>query len=301
MTMIVGNGVAGPKAWIQAARIPTLPAAVVPVLVGTALALGRHYFRLVPFVMTLLASLLIQIGTNLANDYFDFKKGADTETRLGPTRITSAGVVSPARVLQAAGLTFGLAGMAGIYLSFVGGWPILVIGVASILAGVLYTAGPAPLGYHGLGDVICFAFFGMVAVVGTYYLQTRSVIPAAFVAATPVACLVTAILVVNNVRDIETDRAAGKMTLAARLGRRATRMEYTLLMVGAYLCPIVMAVLGMVSWWSFWLPLITLPLCISLVKIVSTRVDGPSLNGALAGTGRLHLAYGVLFAITLLT
>jgi len=286
--------------WIKAARVPTLPAAVVPVLVGTALAIGGHHFRPGVFAATLVASLLIQIGTNYANDYFDFRKGADTPDRLGPLRITSAGLVAPERVVTGAITCFALAGGIGVYLITVGGWPILVIGVASILAGVAYTGGPFPFGYYGLGDVICFFFFGMVAVMGTYYLEAGGVTSFCWLAAIPVACLVTAILVVNNLRDIDTDRAAGKMTLAARMGRPGTRIEFMALLLVAYASPFALAIAGATTWWLFWLPLTTVPLALPLMRAVGTRVDGPSLNLALKGAGRLHLVFGFLLAFSLL-
>ena len=286
--------------WVHAARPPTLPAAVVPVLVGTGLAIGASHFKPVIFVLTLVASLLIQIGTNFANDYYDFKKGADTVERIGPARITSQGMVNARQVLVAAMLTFGVAAVVGVFLIYSGGIPILVIGIASILAGIAYTGGPYPLGYHGLGDVFTFIFFGVLAVVGTYYLQTGTVTTAAFVASLPVAFLVTAILVVNNVRDIDTDRKAGKMTLAARFGRRAARREYAVLVVGSYLFPVVMLIMHSTTWYLFWLPLVTIPIALGLVSTVSSNTGGPALNKALKGTGQLHMLFGLLFAISLL-
>ena len=208
--------------WLLAARPATLPAAVVPVLVGTAAALhGGVQLQVGPFVAALVAALLIQIGTNFANDVFDFRKGADTAERLGPPRVTQSGMVPPEQVLIATFVTFGLAALVGVYLVLVGGWPILVVGVLSILAGLAYTGGPWPIGYHSLGDLFVFIFFGVVAVVGSAYLQTLSITPLAVWASFPVGLLVTAILVVNNLRDIDTDRQVGKKTLAVRLGRRA--------------------------------------------------------------------------------
>ena len=282
------------QTWILAARVPTLPAAVVPVVVGTATAWAEGRFRPLPFVAALMAALLIQIGTNLANDYFDFRKGADTAERLGPVRITQSGLVPPGTVRAAAALTFGLAALIGIYLTVVGGWPILVVGLLSIAAGVLYTGGPWPLAYHGLGDLAVFLFFGLVAVVGTAYLHTGTVSSAALVHALPVAALVTAILVVNNLRDVDTDRVASKRTLAVRLGARGARVEYLLLVIAAYLVPVV-AWLTVGAPRGFWLPWLTLPLAIRLVTVVFSQ-QGRPLNAALAGTGRLHLAFGLLWA-----
>ena len=281
--------------WILAARVPTLPAAVVPVLVGTATAWAQGAFQAGPFIASLLAALLIQIGTNLANDYFDFRKGADTAERLGPVRVTQSGLVPPETVRRATMFTFGLAMLLGAYLTVVGGWPILIIGLLSIAAGVLYTGGPWPLAYHSLGDLTVFLFFGLVAVVGTVYLQAGSVGPQAVVYALPVAALVTAILVVNNLRDIATDTVARKHTLAVRLGPGGTRIEYLLLIGVAYLVPLL-AWLTLGTPRGFWLPWLTLPLAIHLARIVLTQ-EGRPLNAALAGTGRLHLAFGVLWAI----
>src|SRR5215208_4420990 len=271
------------RTWVLAARVPTLPAAVVPVLVGTAAAWAEGFFRAGPFMAALAAALLIQIGTNLANDYFDFRKGADTAERLGPVRITQSGLVPPATTRTAALLTFGLAVLLGGYLTLAGGLPILVIGVLSIAAGVLYTGGPWPLAYHGLGDLAVFLFFGLVAVVGTAYLHAGSVGPSAVVYALPVAAMVTAILVVNNLRDIATDRVARKHTLAVRLGPRGTRIEYLLLMGMAYVVPpLAWLMLGEPR--GFWLPWLTLPLAIKLVRVVFSQ-EGRPLNAALAGTG----------------
>src|SRR5579859_5591091 len=211
----------GPRIWLLAARPATLPAAIVPVLVGSAAALhgvvGVHELTL---VATLLAALLIQVGTNFANDVFDFRKGADTVDRLGPLRVTQGGLVTPIQVLRATYVTFGLALLVGLYLVSVGGWLILFIGLACLLAGLGYTGGPWPFGYHGLGDVVCFVFFGVLAVLGSAYLQNPALTPLDVWASIPVGCLVTAILIVNNLRDIDTDRHVGKMTLAVRLGRR---------------------------------------------------------------------------------
>ncbi len=286
------------RAWLLASRPATLPAAVVPVLVGTAAALQDGFFRLGPFLAALAASLLIQIGTNFANDYFDYRKGADTEARLGPIRLLQAGIASPRQVLHATLLAFGGALLIGLYLVWVGGVPILVIGVLSILSGLAYTGGPYPLGYNGLGDVFVFVFFGLVAVCGTYYLHTGTVTALAWWASVPVGLLVTAILLVNNVRDIETDRAAGKRTLAVRIGRGATRRQYTVFLAVAYLVPLGLYAAGLVSGW-FWLPWLTMPLAYRAAWGVMTRTDGPTLNRMLKVTGRLHMLFGVLFALSL--
>lgn len=288
------------KVWLMAARLPTLPAAVVPVLVGSATAVAVHQqFHGGAFVAALLASLLIQIGTNFANDLFDFKRGADTAERTGPVRVTNAGLLTPEQVARGTVVVFGLAFLIGLYLVSLGGWPILVIGVASIACGVLYTAGPWPLAYHGLGDVFTFVFFGVVAVVGTHYVHTGAVDALALLASIPVGLLVTAILVVNNLRDIPTDRAAGKRTLAVRLGDSGTRIQYLLFVVGAYAVPLVLWFSGRAGV-AVWLPWASVVVAFPLVKSVVLGTRGPALNPVLAGTGRLHLVYGLLWAVGLL-
>lgn len=297
--MVTGQPASMRRAWLLAARPATLPAAVVPVFVGTAAAVGEGRFRLGPFVAALAASLLIQVGTNYANDYFDYRKGADAPGRLGPVRLLQAGLAQPGAVLRAALLCFGLAALIGLYLVAVGGWPILLIGVLSIVSGIAYTGGPYPLGYNGLGDLFVFIFFGLVAVTGTYYLHTGAVSALAWWASVPVGLLVTNILLVNNVRDIETDRAVGKRTLAVRIGREASRGQYVLFLAAAYLVPLGMWLGGLVGPF-FWLPWLTLPLAYTAARGVLRHTDGPTLNLMLKATGRLHLLYGVLFAASLL-
>src|SRR3954454_14479904 len=211
------------RIWLMAARPRTLPAAVAPVLVGTALAGSEDVFRPVAFAAALIGSVFIQIGTNLSNDYSDARRGADTEERLGPVRVTAGGLVPPRKVLVATWLAFGVAVAAGAYLIAIAGWELLIVGLASIAAGVLYTGGPRPYGYEGLGELFVFGFFGIVAVVGSYYVQVESLRGLAFTIAVPIGLLAAAILMVNNIRDIETDRRAGKRTLAVRLGRRRAR------------------------------------------------------------------------------
>jgi len=283
------------RTWIMASRPRTLTAAIVPVVVGTAVAVRDRVFNPWVALAALFSAVMIQIGTNLANDLFDFKKGADTHTRLGPTRVTSAGLLTPREVEIGMWVVFGLAAASGLYVIYVGGWPMLVIGVASILAGVAYTAGPFPLGYNGLGDLAVFIFFGLVAVLGTYYAQARAVTLGAFLAAVPVGALATAILVVNNVRDADTDRAAGKRTLAVLLGRGAARAEYAVLLTLAYAAPLALWLLRGASVWAL-LPLLTLPVAVRLARVVITT-EGPALNRALAGTAQLLALYGVLFAL----
>jgi 1,4-dihydroxy-2-naphthoate polyprenyltransferase len=286
------------KTWLMAIRVPTLPAAVVPVLVGSATALADGFFKPWAFLAALLASLLIQIGTNLANDYFDAQKGADTAERLGPVRVTQSGLIAPATVRNAMLLCFALAAALGVYLIIVGGWPILVIGLLSIAAGILYTGGPFPLGYNGLGDVFTFVFFGVVAVVGTDYLHSGAFRWVALLASLPVAMLVTAIIVVNNLRDAPTDRKAGKRTLAVIFGERFARSEYALLVIGAYvLLPVVWMWGGaspvtLIAWLS-------IPLAMPLLDAVA-KDRGKALNAALRGTARLHMLFGALMALGLL-
>ncbi|MCA1554975.1 MAG: 1,4-dihydroxy-2-naphthoate polyprenyltransferase, partial [Chloroflexi bacterium] len=212
------------RAWLIASRPRTLPAAIVPVLVGSALAFSRGMFSVPLCFATLAVSLLLQIGANFANDVFDFMKGADVARR-GPMRVTQSGLLSARQMLVSMGVIFALAALVGLYLVAAAGWQLLVLGALAILSALAYTGGPFPLGYHGLGDLFVFIFFGLVGVMGTYYIQTGEFDLVALMAAIAVGLLVTNILVVNNLRDIETDRAAGKRTLAVRLGERATRIQ----------------------------------------------------------------------------
>ena len=287
--------------WLMAARPRTLPAAVAPVLVGTALAATEGTFRPLTFVAAMLGALFIQVGTNLSNDYSDARRGADTEDRLGPVRVTAGGLVPPRQVLVATYVAFGLAVLAGAYLIATAGWELLLIGVASILAGVLYTGGPRPYGYEGLGEVFVFLFFGVVAVTGSYFAQVERLTWEAFVLAVPVGLLASAILVVNNVRDLETDRRAGKRTLAVRLGRERARTLYAVMVCGAFVCAPLPWLLGSdeLSAWLL-LPLAGLPLAVPVVRTVRTRTDGPSLNGALARTGLLQLVFCALLSAGIL-
>jgi 1,4-dihydroxy-2-naphthoate polyprenyltransferase len=272
----------------MAARPRTLPAAIAPVLVGTAAAIEHDgdLRRVVAFIAALIGSIFIQIGTNLANDYSDAKRGADTVDRLGPVRVTAAGLVAPRSVLIATWLAFGIAVAAGIYLATVAGWIIIAVGTASIAAGVLYTGGPRPYGYAGLGELFVFLFFGLVAVNGSYYVQLEELDWLPFGLSVAVGCLATAILVVNNVRDVDTDRRAGKRTLAVRLGREGARRLYLALVGGAYLALLVTLAANGSPWWAL-LGFVSAPLAIKPTRAVLTRTDGPALNGALAGTGAL--------------
>jgi 1,4-dihydroxy-2-naphthoate octaprenyltransferase len=287
------------RIWVIAARVRTLPAAIAPVLVGTSLALGDGTFHPLAFVAALLGAIFIQVGTNLSNDYSDARRGADTEDRLGPVRVTAGGLVPPRQVLVATYVTFGLAVACGAYRVAVAGWELLAVGAASILAGVLYTGGPRPYGYEGLGEVFVFLFFGVVAVAGSYFVQVQDLPWQAFVCAVPVGLLASAILVVNNVRDLESDRRAGKRTLAVRLGRTRTRRLYTAMLVLAYgTAPLPWAFGSMAAW--LLLPWATIPLALRINAVVRTRTDGPSLNAALARTGATQLLFCVLYSAGIL-
>jgi 1,4-dihydroxy-2-naphthoate polyprenyltransferase len=283
------------RLWILASRPRTLPAAIAPVLVGTALAAYEDEFHVLPFLAAMVGSTFIQIGTNLSNDYSDARRGADTEDRLGPVRVTAGGLMPPRHVLAGTYIAFGIAVAAGLYLAAVAGWELLVVGVASILAGVLYTGGPRPYGYEGLGELFVFVFFGIVAVVGSYYVQTEELRWEAFALAVPVGLLSSAILVVNNVRDIDTDRRAGKRTLAVKLGRDRARVLFTAMVVLSFAAPAVILALGGLTPWLL-VTLAALPLGVPLIRTVSSRSDGPALNGALAGTGRLLAVFSVLLS-----
>jgi len=281
----------------MAARPRTLPAAVAPVLVGTALAVRDDELRALAFVAALLGAVFIQVGTNLSNDYSDARRGADTEDRLGPVRVTAGGLVPPRKVLVATYVAFALAVLVGLYLVAVAGPELLLVGAASILAGVLYTGGPRPYGYEGLGEVFVFTFFGIVAVTGSYYVHAEALPAEAFIAAVPVGLLAAAILVVNNVRDLDTDRRAGKRTLAVRLGRGRTRVLYAGMVVVAYAALVPLA---LVIDWPVLIALVTAPLAVRLVGTVRTHSDGPTLNTALAQTGVLEAAFCVLLSAGIL-
>ncbi len=288
-----------PRAWYLAARPRTLPAAVAPVVVGTALAVAAAVLDPLAALAALLAALLLQIASNFANDLGDFVKGTDTPERVGPLRMTTAGILSAADVKRGIVVVLALAAVCGLYLIWVGGWPILAVGVLSMLAAVAYTYGPLPFGYYGLGDVATFLFFGFIAVVGTYYTQAAAAgSPAApllvWIAAIPMGALVTAILIVNNVRDADTDRAAGKRTLAVVLGRRGARIEYIVMLALAYAVPVVLWLGFAMTPWVL-LPFVTLPLAVRHARDLWT-VLGPRLNKTLGGTAQLAVLYALAFA-----
>ncbi len=284
------------RAWLLATRPQTLTAAFVPVAVGTAVAHAQGGVRVGPALAALLGAFLLQIGTNLANDLFDHEKGADTEERVGPLRAAQAGLLTTDQLRRGMVLSFAAATLAGVYLTVVAGPAVVAIGVLAIASGVAYTGGPYPLGYNGLGDVFVMLFFGFVAVCGTAFVQLGFVPPLAWWASVPVGSLATAILVVNNVRDRETDAKANKRTLAVRFGRGAGVVEYVLLLAMAYLVPALLA-WGSADPWLF-LPWLTLPWAAALTRNL-VRLEGPPLNAILAGTARLLLVHGALFAAAL--
>ncbi|HEY3476087.1 MAG TPA: 1,4-dihydroxy-2-naphthoate polyprenyltransferase [Anaerolineales bacterium] len=284
-------------AWMLAIRPRTLPAAAAGVIMGSALAWRDGFFRLDASLACLLTALLLQIGSNLANDVFDFERGTDTPDRLGPVRVTQAGLLTPSQVKYGMAAVFGLAALLGLYLVWLGGWPILLIGIAAILSAMAYTGGPFPLGYYGLGDLFVFLFFGLAAVAGTYYVQAGSISPAAWWMTIPPGLLITAILVVNNLRDFENDRKAGKRTLAVMLGEQATKIQYLICMIAAYLVMPLAAGLGVIPWLSL-LAWLSLPFAIRATRVVFTE-QGRPLNAALAATGQTALLFSLLFWIGL--
>lgn len=283
------------KAWALATRPKTLPVALAPVMVGTALAKADGKFDLFPALAALIGALLLQIGVNLANDYFDYVKGIDTDDRLGPVRVTQSGLIAPVTVKNGMLLTFALAVFVGVYLVFVAGLPLLVVGLAAIASALAYSGGRFPLASAGMGDLFVFLFFGLVAVSGTYYVQALELRYFVVSASVPVGFLITAVIVVNNLRDIDTDKATGKFTLAVRIGRRWTCREYAVLTMGAYLFPLYY---GLVDGGAIWnlLPLLSLPAAAHLVvKVYKTA--GSTLNALLAQTAFLSLVFCFLYAL----
>ena len=283
--------------WLIAIRIKTLPAAISPVILGTALAFHDGDSNSFILFMTLLAAVLIQIGANFANDVYDFEKGSDRADRLGPQRATQSGLISPADMKKAMWKIFALAIGVGFYLAYVGGWPIVIIGLASIAAGIAYTGGPYPLGYHGFGDIFVFLFFGLIAVPGTYYLQTGSVTEFSLWLGAVMGMLSTAILVVNNLRDRDADIISGKKTLAVRFGETFSKIQFILLVMLPFLLPFHL-------WrqWnkmSFLLTLFTLPIAVHLI-IQLFNNTGADLNKVLAGTARFLFIFTLLLSAGLI-
>ncbi|MFH5884753.1 1,4-dihydroxy-2-naphthoate polyprenyltransferase [Halalkalibaculum sp. DA3122] len=284
------------KIWIAAARPQTLAAAFVPVFVGVALALNDRVFDALPSMVALVCALLIQVGTNFANDYFDFKKGADTDTRIGFERATASGLVSARQMLFATVITMGLAFLLGLYLVWHAGWIILLIGVLSLICGVLYTGGPFPLGYNGLGDIFVFIFFGIVAVMGTYYVNALQWSVSSFWASLAVGALSTNILVVNNLRDIEQDRPAGKNTIGVLFGENALRFEYLFMLLISLAIPPHFFFRLEYGWPAF-LPYLTIPAALLLLKQIWTETDKRKLNDTLERTAQFMTIFGLLFGI----
>ena len=282
------------NAWLLAIRPKTLGAGIAPVIMGLALASGDNAVHWPSFLCALLGSVLIQIGANFANDYFDHQKGADTADRIGPLRVTQAGLISPQGMWRATLLVFLAACLPGLYLVWRGGWPIVAIGIASMGCALLYTGGPLPFGYLGFGDLFVWIFFGPVAVAGTYYVQALTVTSTAILAGGAAGLFSVAILVVNNLRDIEQDRGAGKRTLAVRFGRRFTRWEYAgSLMIGAIGVPLLLAL--QTGRWGVLIASLTLLAAFPVLRTVFASEDGECLNQALAKTGKLLVLFSVLF------
>jgi len=286
------------QAWLLAVRPATLPAAVGPVLVGLGVAISLGTFELLPALACLAVALLLQIASNVGNDLSDFRSGVDTEARLGPPRVAALGYLSEREMVGGLGLIVALAGLVGLYLVWLGGPVILVLGVAAVISAFAYSGGPWPYGYHGLGEVFVFVFFGLVAVAGTTYLQTLTWEPLAFAAAVPVGSLITAILVVNNLRDIDTDRVAGKRTLAVMSGERGARTEYDLLLAVAYAVPVALVIAGHASLAAL-LPLASAPMALALYRVVHAGGDPRRLNPVLKQTARLSFVFSLLLAIGL--
>jgi 1,4-dihydroxy-2-naphthoate octaprenyltransferase len=285
--------------WLLAARPATLPAAVAPVLVGSALAAGDDVFQLDAFVVILFAALAIQVGVNFANDLADARSGADTEARVGPQRAVASGLLTPSQMKWGIVVAFGLAAVAGLYLIWLGGWVIAVIGVASIVAALAYTAGPIPYGYYGLGELFVFVFFGLAATVGTRYVYDRTAPADAWWAAVAMGLLASAILVANNVRDVHTDAAAGKRTLAVMIGDDAGRRLYAAMVAGSFVAIAVAVVIGVLPTWAL-LALVAIPRAGVLVRTMFTATSPPALIGVLKGTAQLQLVFALLLSVGIL-
>ncbi len=286
------------RAWVLASRPKTLPAAAAPVIAGSALAWLDGGFDLFPALAALIGALLLQIGSNLANDLYDFERGADAGERLGPVRVTQAGLLTPGQVRRGMWAVFGLAVLVGVYLTLHAGWVVMAIGVAAIISAIAYTGGPFPLGYYGLGDLFVFVFFGLAATAGTYYVQAGAVTATVWWLSNAIGLLIVAILVVNNVRDLEGDRAAGKHTLAVLLGERGARLEYVFCVAGAYLILIALVLSRMIPL-SALLVLLSAPLAVRMTRAIY-HDRGRALNKALAGTGQLALIFALLLSVGLI-
>ena len=284
--------------WMLAARPKTLPAAASGVITGTALAIRDGHFRLGPALAALFVALLLQIGSNLANDVYDYERGTDAGERHGPMRVTQAQLLTPKQVKIGMWVVFGLSALLGLYLTFAAGWVVILIGLAAILSAIAYTGGPFPLGYYGLGDLFVFIFFGVAAVAGTYFVQAGRVSTAAWWMSLPIGWLIVDILVVNNLRDINADRVAGKHTLAVRFGEQGSRSQYIILLAISYLLLPLLAMIGILPWTSL-LAWLSIPLGWRTWQVVRKQAGRP-LNEALAGTGQTTLLYSLLFFVGML-
>ena len=282
------------KNWLLAARLKTLPVAISPVILGSALAIHDQSFHTFICIITIFTAVLIQVGTNFANDVYDYQKGSDREDRLGPKRATQSGLIYPQKMKKAMWLTFGLAICLGFYLASIGGWPIVLIGLTSIAAGIAYTGGPYPLGYHGFGDLFVFIYFGLIAVTGTYFLQVGEVNNLSIWLGSIMGMLATAILVVNNLRDIDADKLSGKYTLAVRMGKTFTKIQYSILVLIPFLVPVYI-------WWSYeselslLLTIFALPISFFLIKEIFT-LTGRELNSVLTRTVRFLFIFTILLS-----
>jgi len=266
-----------------------------PVMIGSALAFRDGYFDFVIAAVALICAFLLQIGSNFANDLFDYLAGTDTKERKGPIRVVAAGIISPGRMKLAILIVFSLAFIFGLYLVNIAGWPILTIGIAAIIVAIAYTGGPYPLGYYGWGDVMVFLFFGLIGTMGTYYVQSLQLSLTAFLVSIPVGALITNILIVNNYRDIETDEKAGKRTTAVIFGKKFARTEFTVLLFSAYGIPLIVWLFFDLTAWIL-LPFMSFPLALRVLAMMNT-LHGRELNLALEQSAKLVALYGVLFAI----
>lgn len=286
------------ESWLLASRPKTLPAAVMPVFVGTSIAIHDGLFNPIAAIVALLCSLLIQIGTNFVNDLHDYLKGSDKKDRLGPIRVLVSGLISENEMRIGIAVVFSTAFILGMYLVYLAGWFIFIIGVLSLIAGYAYTAGPYPLAYNGLGDIFVFIFFGFVGTIGTYYVQAQEITMLVFWSSIPVGALITNILVVNNYRDLEEDKIAGKNTLAVKFGGTFAKMQYLIFMILSYSILLLVYFTYKQSIYVF-LPLLTLPIAIKLVSMIF-KLSGKDLNSTLALTAKLSAVYGILFAVGIL-
>lgn len=286
------------NSWILATRPKTLPAAVTPVIVGIAIALHYNKFNFGASIIALLCSLLFQIGANLVNDLFDYLHGTDKKERTGPQRVVASGLISVSEMKRGIIIVFSLSFLLGLYLVYIGGWFILLIGILSIITAIAYTAGPFPLAYHALGDVAVFIFFGLAGTIGTYYVNAHEISPFSFWASIPVGALITNILVVNNYRDMEEDKLSGKKTLAVVFGEKFTKIQYIILLITSYLILLIIYFAFYKEIFVF-LPFLSLPVAVKLINMIFTY-KGKELNKTLELTAKLSIFYGILFAAGIL-